>query len=225
MCAFVRSEDIHFLKGTEDSITHVIKTDAKSINNILKHKRLASPVLKKNYEYNKIFNTIKKESKNNNEYANIIVDSIVTCFTAEIFRSEDFNDLNSLPDTHEKHKDLLDWLSQNYSNVTFGEAAEYMNFSKPYFSNYFQKFSGLSFTQYINTLKIASAIEKIAAGKMNITQISISCGFNTIRSFNRVFKSLTGYTPKTLPKDFVFMYRYKANDGFNPTLKCSEIIE
>ena len=158
-------------------------------------------------------------------YANIIIDSIVTCFTAEIFRSENFNDLNSLPDTHEKHKELLEWLSQNYANVTFDEAADYMNFSKPYFSKYFQKFSGLTFTQYINTLKVASAIEKIATGKMNITQISISCGFNTIRNFNRVFKSLTGYTPKTLPEDFVFMYRYKANDGFNPTLKCSEIIE
>ena len=54
-----------------------------------------------------------------------------------------------------------------------------------------------------------------------------ACGFNTIRNFNRVFKELTGYTPRTLPKDYRFirsLKEYKDN-GFDPTLHGSEILE
>ena len=69
-------------------------------------------------------------------------------------------------------------------------------------------------------------IPKELRKKMNMTEISISCGFGTIRNFNRVFKSLTGYSPKSLPSNYAYIYNFKDTDekSFDPTLNCTEII-
>ncbi len=126
-----------------------------------------------------------------------------------------------------KYKELIEMLSINYPHITFEEAAKYMSLNKSYFSRYFYRFSGMTFTQYLNILKVSAAIEKIQEKKLNMTEISVSCGFGTIRNFNRVFKELTGYNPKKLPNNFVFIYNFKDTSGndFNPTLNCTEILE
>lgn len=61
---------------------------------------------------------------------------------------------------------------------------------------------------------------------MNITEISIACGFGIIRNFNRVFKELTGYNLKKLPADYVFIYNFKDTDtnGFDSALNCTELV-
>ena len=58
-----------------------------------------------------------------------------------------------------------------------------------------------------------------------MTEISIACGFGTIRNFNRVFKEFTGYSPKKLPENYVF-YNFKDNDkkDFDPTLNCTVVL-
>jgi xylan 1,4-beta-xylosidase len=73
---------------------------------------------------------------------------------------------------------------------------------------------------------VSEAVEKIKEKKMNMTEISISCGFGTIRNFNRVFKLLTGYTPKSLPDNYSNIYNFKDTDekSFDPTLNCTEIL-
>lgn len=70
-------------------------------------------------------------------------------------------------------------------------------------------------------------MEKIKEKSNGITQISLDCGFDTIRNFNRVFKNHTGYAPKDMPPDYTFVYKGSpGNDsGFDPTLECTEFID
>lgn len=223
MCAFFKSGEMHSIKGTPQSITIVVKTSSKSILNITDNKKLEVPVLEKNYDIENLLVEIEDELKLHKEYSNIIVDSIITHFAALIFRTEKTqNDDN----TSEKNKKLLAWIMDNYNHISFENAAKYMNFSKTYFSDYFQKLTGLKFSHYLNILKVSAAVEKIKSGEKNMTEISISSGFGTIRNFNRVFKNLTGHTPKSLPLNYVYPYLTKngEDEGFDPTLNCSEII-
>jgi AraC-like DNA-binding protein len=83
----------------------------------------------------------------------------------------------------------------------------------------------MTFTQYLNTIKIAAAIEKLRKNEMSITKIALECGFNTIRNFNRVFKKFTGYTPNSLPPDYVFLYRLQDGYGIDPTLNCTIVMK
>lgn len=59
-----------------------------------------------------------------------------------------------------------------------------------------------------------------------MTEISIVCEFGIIRSFNRIFKAFTGYSPNKLPDDYVFKYNMSDELGndFDPTLSCTEIL-
>ncbi|MBQ7974931.1 MAG: helix-turn-helix transcriptional regulator [Clostridia bacterium] len=227
-CAFISSEEIHYIKATPESILGIIKTDASYIKRIASNYQLTSPILKNSGYAKQNFYDIFSELKNQKDFHNIIADSITTKFVAEIFRNEEITPrTETAKKTTKKYKDLIEMLSNNYTHITFDKAAEYMNLNKSYFSRYFYKFSGLTFTEYLNILKVSAAIEKIRENELNITDISITCGFGTIRNFNRVFKALTGYSPKELPIDYVFAYTYKdthTND-FNPTLNCTEYIE
>ena len=227
MCAFIKSEEIHCINGTANSITHVIKSSAPAILQITKEKSPECPVIKNNDTVIERFIDVEKELKRAGEYCGIIADCIVTCLVAEIFRTERVCTENDELRNSEKYKELLKWITNNYNHISFEDAAKHMNFSKAYFSKYFQDLTGIKFTRYLNILKVSAAIDKIKGKESNMTEISLSCGFGTIRNFNRVFKNLTGYAPKSLPKNYVFLYTITDSDniGFDPTLNCSEIVE
>lgn len=227
-CAFIGSEEIHHIRSDPGSVLGIIKTDAPNVKEIVGNKHLTTPILNYNSTPKYIFFDILSELKNQKDFCNIIADTIVTKFIAEIFRTESSSSYTKITkQMTTKYKELIEMLSINYTHITFEEAAKYMNLNKSYFSRYFYSFSGMTFTQYLNILKVSAAIEKIQEKNLNMTEISMSCGFGTIRNFNRVFKELTGYNPKKLPNNYVFIYNFKDTSGndFNPTLNCTEILE
>ena len=93
-----------------------------------------------------------------------------------------------------------------------------------YFSRYFKKMSGLTFSQYLNVLRVEKAIELLTGQEqLTMTDVMSRCGFNTLRNFNRVFKEITGFAPTRLPADYA-LYRRSlgaAASGFDPTLASS----
>ncbi len=63
----------------------------------------------------------------------------------------------------------------------------------------------MSFTAYVNGLRIARARELLGMTSSSMLQIALTCGFGNQSHFNRVFKRITGLTPgeyrKTAPVD------------------------
>lgn len=224
MCAFLMSEDIHYIKGDENSIVNVIKIDIKLTQDIVSSKRLICPVLSGTYEFLKIYSVISAELSGGKEHCGVVADSLARILVSNIFRYEY---VAKAMQANDNYKGLIEYISDNYAHISFKAAARYMSFSEPYFSKYFQKITGMTFTKYLNTLKISAATEMIKEGKKSITEISIECGFGTIRNFNRIFKALTGYSPKHLPDSYVYIYNTKnsADRGFNPTLNCTVMLE
>ena len=225
-CAFIGSEDIHYIKSEPRSVLGIIKTDAVYVKEIVGKKHLVSPVL--NSDAKDFFLDILSELKDKKDFHNIIADAAVTRFVAEVFRTEQVAEYTEPTEKMTtKYKELIEMLSANYAHMTFEEAADFMGLNKSYFSRYFYRFSGITFKQYLNILKVSAAIERIQEKKLNMTEISIFCGFGSIRNFNRVFKELTRYNPKKLPDNYVFIYNFKDTSGndFNPTLNCTEILD
>jgi signal transduction histidine kinase/AraC-like DNA-binding protein len=63
------------------------------------------------------------------------------------------------------------------------------------FSRLFNLHTGSSLLDYMNELRIKEAMRRLKESDETITRISISTGFDNIRTFNRVFKKFTGMTP------------------------------
>lgn len=68
--------------------------------------------------------------------------------------------------------------------------------SKSHISHLFSNHLGITFTQYINTLRINEATHLLDSTDKKISDIAFSCGFSDIRTFNRVFKKVTLLSPR-----------------------------
>lgn len=87
--------------------------------------------------------------------------------------------------------------------------------------------TGLTFSRYMNVLRVDRAIELLGQLEdITMADLMARCGFNTLRNFNRVFKEITGYPPKHLPANFSLNRRAFVNEetGFDPTLDTSIVL-
>ena len=101
-----------------------------------------------------------------------------------------------------KHSDstvlrgIMNFCAENYmNNPTLEDASAILDRSKYYISQLMNDRLNLSFTDYINTLRVNSACDMLKNTDIKITDISENVGFGTIRSFNRTFKEAIGKTP------------------------------
>ncbi len=124
------------------------------------------------------------------------------------------------------HKMLISKINRDFSFITFEEAVRYSGYSAAHFSKTFKKLTGMSFSKYLNVIKVENAIMLLRDKKTTVTYISRECSFGTIRNFNRVFKKITGYSPMLLPKDFIIDTGLciSAAEHFDPTDRSSVLI-
>lgn len=226
---FIHSNEIHCIQSGDGSIITVLKASNTHFDGVFAAKKLSSARLSVSPE--RMLKEVISELKQGGDNSVLLLDSIVTQFFIIMLRAQPVESSSGDRGARDKssatelYNEICRKISTEYSTITFSEAAKYMHFSEPYFAKLFHKIFGMTFTQYLNTVRIAAAIEKLKRGDMSITEISVSCGFNTIRNFNRVFKSLTGYSPSIVPQDYVFLYTLSDGYGLDPTLNSTCIIE
>ena len=90
----------------------------------------------------------------------------------------------------------LDYVNENYmDDLTLDGLAAYAGFSRYTLSRMFRQHTGQTFTQCLNQRRVAMAQELLAGTRMPVTQVALQCGFNSIATFNRVFRDIRGCTP------------------------------
>ena len=92
--------------------------------------------------------------------------------------------------------DVFEYIEANYkSDVTIEEISRVANFSKHYINKFFKKATNKTFARYINDVRIEKAQTLLKGSKQSISDIAYEVGFNSIKTFNRVFKQKVGCTP------------------------------
>ena len=224
-CVFIRSGAVHYIKAESDSVISVMKIDSQLISAEFGTLAPVCPLLENKYDISDTFEKIRQEISGGEKYYEVICSGLALALTAEIFRCEKTSSEEN-PSGSGAYKKLLRLISERFADITFDEAAEIMCFSKPYFSKYFRRMSGMTFSEYLNIVRVSEAVKMLSKGGMSAGETAVAAGFGTIRSFNRVFKQYTGYTPRDLPDDFVFIGENQgtSSDSFDPTLPVSKIL-
>jgi len=91
---------------------------------------------------------------------------------------------------------ILDWISRNYaSNITLSDVAQRFGYEYHYLSRLLNKTYNINFSQLVNGYRVEKAIELLQESDLPITEIVYQSGFQSIRNFNHIFKSMTGKNP------------------------------
>ena len=100
---------------------------------------------------------------------------------------------------------ILDYCSQNFKqDLSLSSLEEEIHLSKYYISHLFGDKLGVSFNEYINSLRVSEACRHLRLGDMSITEISEMSGFGTLRTFNRAFQKQMGMSPSQYRKSNKF---------------------
>lgn len=96
---------------------------------------------------------------------------------------------------------VFQYVELNFENdITLDQVAKVATFSTYHFTRFFKELTGMTFVTYLNTFRISKATLSLASTLNSITEISFSCGFSSIKTFNRVFKELKGVSPSAYRK-------------------------
>ena len=92
---------------------------------------------------------------------------------------------------------LIEFVEENYaSKLTVQNAASHFGYSKQYFCKWFKRETGVTFNEFLNTVRIHHARTCLASG-YSVEETSEQCGFSDPSYFTKVFKRVVGITPKT----------------------------
>lgn len=100
-----------------------------------------------------------------------------------------------------KHTDAIykamDYIKHNYmQKLTLEEVAEHVYFSPTYFSRIFKNEMGITFNKYLNKVRIANSKQLLNDKDITLAEISEAVGFHDQSHFTKMFKNITGTSPK-----------------------------
>ena len=92
---------------------------------------------------------------------------------------------------------VTDYIKNNLTadDLSQGAMAEKAGISKDYFSRIFRSVTGMNFSKWLNMIRLEKATELLADKTMTLTEIAMLSGFQSISSFNRVFRAEKGMSP------------------------------
>ena len=95
-----------------------------------------------------------------------------------------------------KIEKIIAFVNGNYTrNIDLNEISSLAAMNTSAFCRFFKENTGKTFVQYVTDMRIGHACKLLSLEKMNITQICLECGFESISHFNRTFKKITNRTP------------------------------
>lgn len=96
---------------------------------------------------------------------------------------------------------ILEELEKDFKQpVTLGALCERFHYSLSYVSSKFRSDTGFTFTEYLQNRRIEESCRLLSYTDMQISQIAEETGYSSIKFFNKIFKKVTGLTPREYRK-------------------------
>ena len=90
----------------------------------------------------------------------------------------------------------IDYVEKNFrADISVATLANALGYSYDYVSRLFAARFGIRFSSLVNRYRAEEAAKLMDSERVTATEAAMRSGFKSIRSFNRIFKSLLGRTP------------------------------
>lgn len=108
----------------------------------------------------------------------------------------------------DRFKKITEYIENNYKeNLILEDVASYYGLSREHLARSFKKYMGITFADYLNSIRLYNAYRELVTTDYSITQIGLDSGFPNVASFINKFKVAYGETPNK--------YRYRIKNITN----------
>ena len=115
--------------------------------------------------------------------------------SGEILKQISFSDMSAKNETLTDR--IVRYVAENYTeNISLKAIAKELGYEERYVSRCFHNTVPMHFSAYVNLFRVDHAIALLQNTDLSVSEVSMESGFQSIRSFNRVFREVTGKTPK-----------------------------
>lgn len=172
-------------------------------------------ITKENKGYKEILNSFLSILKNFNEpqfsYELLIKAEffrIFSLFFKYDIAIKDNNYRDSL-EKSDKIKSVMEYVKKNYqSKITITEVANFSSYSEHHFCRYFKAQTGMTFIEYLNSIRLNEAAILLSETEKAITDIAYETGFDNLSYFIKIFKKKYIVTPLKYRN---YIVNYKTN--------------
>lgn len=121
-------------------------------------------------------------------------------YTDSITEQSQHSDLKRVAGFNKLNK-AFQFIEENYKDpISLKEVAYASGFSEYYFSRLFNDVTEKTFSTYLNEIRIRKAEKILSKDDASITDAAHEAGFNSMVTFNRMFKKIVGCTPTAYKK-------------------------
>lgn len=206
----VAAGDIHSFRSTDTGKWYFIQFDSKKLFGF------SDTASYKAYQYRTEMisqtDNITLHQELENQIVRIIAESDTMGFACDLFLNARFLDITVILSRHlintcninnysnraydlTKVDKAFEYIEKNYHRqISLSEVSKAVGFSEYYFSRVFKKVTEKNFHNYLNEYRVKKA-EKLLFEETTITEAAYSSGFNSIVTFNRIFKQVKGCSP------------------------------
>jgi AraC-like DNA-binding protein len=132
------------------------------------------------------------------------------CIENDLFRAATESEPKMLPvivthNQYHKIQKAVRFVNDNYrTDIRRHVVCGLADMSPSHFSRIFRKVVGMSYQEYVNSMRITEAKELLRTSPRSIAEIAVYLGFADTTGFGRIFKKLTGHAPsayRSLPEN------------------------
>ena len=159
-----------------------------------------------NSRIDEIFENIHITAENSSSNKDLKFADCLTSLLTEIILSKKRNNRENKYISHKSQIiEAVETIRNNYSKkISIEKLAGQSHLSKYYFSRIFKDFTGQSPYEYLIFCRINESKNLLIGSDINVSEVSLMCGFEDTSNFIRYFKKFTGTTPGAFRRAKVF---------------------
>ena len=130
-------------------------------------------------------------------YANNFITSYIHLFFSHCLRYEAKEIIlaDSTKNNLKKIGTILDYIKQNYQEITLHELALKFHYTYPYISKLIKDYTGNTFIQLLQAIRLEQSASLLIRTQKNIPDIAYACGYESAEHFIRIFHKKYGISP------------------------------
>ena len=96
---------------------------------------------------------------------------------------------------------ITSYMKENYAGeMSLETIAGIFGYSPTYLSRMFQKYAGITFKSYLQSIRLGYAVKDLESGRYSVTEAAIRNGFSGSKALARAFQKKYGILPSEYKK-------------------------